>query len=149
MDFETVYLLINLSVVPAWGLLIFAPRWSITDKVVHAVFFPLMLIAAYVYFIGWGIFFGAAAEGAGMSSLKEVMALFDSPVSTLGAWVHYLVFDLFVGAWIARDARRRGIAHLLTVPCLLLAFMFGPVGLGLYLLLRMALGKGRTSLIEV
>ncbi|MGD0142185.1 MAG: abscisic acid-deficient protein Aba4 family protein [Rhizomicrobium sp.] len=47
-----------------------------------------------------------------------------------------------VGAWEARDARRRGISHLALVPCLIVTLMVGPVGLLLYLALRAALGKG-------
>ena len=57
-------------------------------------------------------------------------------------WSHYLVFDLFVGAWIARDAQRLEIAHWQTIPCMLGSFLFGPVGLLLYALLRLIKGKG-------
>jgi hypothetical protein len=54
----------------------------------------------------------------------------------VAGWIHYLIFDLFVGAWEARDARRRGVPHLLLVPCLLATLMIGPVGLLLYVLVR-------------
>jgi len=37
------------------------------------------------------------------------------------------------------DAAERGIKHLLVVPCMFLTFMFGPVGLMLYVGLRAAL----------
>jgi hypothetical protein len=50
--------------------------------------------------------------------------------------VHYLAFDLFIGAWEVRDSQRMKIPHLLVVPCLLLTFVFGPVGLLMYLTLR-------------
>ena len=35
-----------------------------------------------------------------------------------------------------RDAQRLGIPHLLVVPCLVLTFLFGPVGLLLYGIVR-------------
>jgi hypothetical protein len=54
----------------------------------------------------------------------------------VAGWIHYLIFDLFVGAWEARDARRRGVPHLLLVPCLLFTLMIGPVGLLLYVVVR-------------
>jgi hypothetical protein len=38
------------------------------------------------------------------------------------------------------DAAERGIKHLLVVPCMVLTFMFGPVGLMLYVGLRSARG---------
>jgi hypothetical protein len=51
-----------------------------------------------------------------------------------------------VGSWIVRDARRRGIAHLLVLPLLLLTFLFGPAGWLAYLLLRAALHAQRQRL---
>jgi hypothetical protein len=40
-----------------------------------------------------------------------------------------------------RDAQRLGIHHLLVVPCLVLTFIFGPIGLLLYFVLRFALKR--------
>ncbi len=149
MTYETMFSLINLSVVPGWILLLFAPNWQWTDRLIHSVLLPALLSITYAYFIGWGMFFGGAAEGAGMGSLAGVIQMFTSPINMLAGWMHYLVFDLFVGAWIVRDARRRGLGPIWRAPCLALTFMFGPLGLGLYLGLRKALGKGGWSLIEV
>ena len=56
------------------------------------------------------------------------MALFTMPEIALAGWIHYLAFDLFVGAWEVRTARREGIAFLLVLPCLALTFLFGPAG---------------------
>ncbi|WP_460504090.1 abscisic acid-deficient protein Aba4 family protein [Hymenobacter agri] len=39
---------------------------------------------------------------------------------------------MWTGAWELRDAQRRGVPHALLVPCLLLTFLVGPVGLLLY-----------------
>ena len=145
MTFDTIYLLIHLIVLPCWLLLIFAPGWRGTQKIVHSALVPLILFAVYTFFLSWAIGFGGGAQGAGMGSLSAVMALFDSKVSMIAGWTHYLVFDLFVGAWIARDGMRRTIAHGWLVPCLLLSCGFGPVGLGLYLLIR----KAKTGVWEL
>ena len=64
----------------------------------------------------------------GLGSLAQVMALFTSPPVALAGWVHYLAFDMLIGAWIARSAARDGISHLLVLPCLALTFLFGPIG---------------------
>ena len=61
-------------------------------------------------------------------------------------WVHYLAFDLFVGSWQVRDAQERGIPHLAVVPSLILTFLFGPVGLLLYFIIRLA--KTRTLKLD-
>jgi SNF family Na+-dependent transporter len=57
-------------------------------------------------------------------------------------WVHFLAFDLFIGAWMVRDARRLKILHLAVIPCLLVTFLLGPVGLLTYLVLRTGLRRG-------
>lgn len=142
------YKIINALVVPAWALLILAPRWTWTHKIVHAVFYPLLFGVIYVTYLSAGVFFGHSNPEAGFSTIEAVEALFLHPVGLLTGWTHYLVFDLFVGAWIARDAARRDIRHLLTVPCMLFTFMFGPVGLMIYVIIRKLSGKGGWSLDE-
>jgi len=149
MDHETVFSLINYIVMPAWALLILAPNWRGTHKVVHAAFIPLIMFVIYTYYIGWALYFGGGADGGSFFTLEGVMTAFTSPVAVLAGWAHYLVFDLFVGMWIARDGKRREMAHIWLVPCLLLTYMFGPVGLGLYLILRALFKKGSWSLHEL
>jgi len=145
---ETIYQLINIGVVPAWAMLAFAPRWQVTRALVHSGVYPLAFGALYIFFLASALLFGARSPDAGFSSLAGVMALFDHPNGVLTGWTHYLVFDLFVGAWIGRDAARRGVSHWLVVPCLFFSFMFGPVGLLLYVTLRLVSGKGGLSLYE-
>jgi hypothetical protein len=65
-----------------------------------------------------------------------VAALFENRWLLLAGWVHYLAFDLLVGAWEARTARREGIPHLLLLPCLLTTFLFGPAGYLMFQALR-------------
>lgn len=142
MSIETLFSLINLSVFPAWFLLIFAPRWSITRTLVHSMLYPIALGLIYTAGIIASIFFGMGGEGAGFSSISQVRAIFSSDVGVLVGWAHYLVFDLFVGAWEARDAQKRGVSHWLLIPCLFFTFMLGPFGLVLYLCLRAATKKG-------
>ena len=144
MSPDTLFLICNISVLPAWLLLAVLPYHRLTQALVHAVWVPLLLGPFYIY----ALFFGAPApEGGGFGSLQAVMALFTSPTAVLGGWIHYLVFDLFIGAWIVRDAQRQGINHWLTVPFLFATLMAGPAGLMCYLLLRLAKTR-KTSLVE-
>ena len=144
MNPDTLFLVCNYAVLPAWLLLAVAPHHRLTQTIVHAVWIPLLLGPLYIYALFFG---GPAPEGAGFGTLKEVMALFTSPTAVLGGWIHYLVFDLFIGAWIVRDAKRQGINHWLTVPFLFATLMAGPAGLMLYLMLRLGM-KREMSLIE-
>jgi len=79
--------------------------------------------------------------GGNFSSLAGVRTLFESDYALLGGWIHYLVFDLFIGAWEVRDAQRLRINHFLVIPCLFFTLMAGPVGLLMYFILRWALRK--------
>ena len=64
--------------------------------------------------------------------------LFQKQELLLAGWVHYLAFDLFIGAWETRDAQRNQIPHLVVIPCLVMTFMLGPIGLLFYLAIRTA-----------
>ncbi|MGB0906761.1 MAG: ABA4-like family protein [Maricaulaceae bacterium] len=135
-------------VLPAWAMLILAPRWSVTEKLVHSMLWPLVLGAVYVLTLVLAIGFGQGTDGAGFTTIPAVRAIFASDIGVVTGWTHFLVFDLFVGSWEARDAKRRGFHHGLLIPCLFLTFMFGPVGLLLYVILRAATKKGGWSLFE-
>lgn len=143
MDLDIVFFVLNYSVVPAWALLVLAPRWRWTQRLVHSAFVPLLLGAAY------SLLLFTDREGSPDGSfltLDGVMAIFTSRQTVIAAWVHYLIFDLFVGGWEARDAARRGIPHVWIVPSLVLTLMFGPLGLLSYLVLRAV--RARTLLLD-
>lgn len=130
---ETVFQIVNTAVLPVWLALAVFPRAVWTQRL--AVALPAALVAVYAAAIalGWG--------RGGFGSLAGVAALFQSPWALLAGWVHYLAFDLLVGAWEARDAGERCVPAWALVPCLALTFLFGPVGWGLYLLVRTVRGR--------
>ena len=132
MNPETLFSIANTAVLPGWVLLVFLPRWRGSARLVSAVVIPGLLAILYSYLIGTNIF---GAEG-GFGSLPGVAQMFENRNLLLAGWVHYLAFDLFVGAWEVRDAQRSGVHHLLVVPCLILTLMLGPTGLLLYLAIR-------------
>ncbi len=140
MSTETLFTICNYSVMPAWLLLALAPRSRATAALVHAAWIPLILSAVYIAML----VMGEAGDDANFFSLAGVMAFFRVPEAVLAGWVHYLAFDLFVGAWEVRDAGRRGIPHWMVVPCLFFTLMFGPVGLTMYIVLRAVLRQTMT-----
>lgn len=129
--------------IAGWLALLVAPWWRPAARVVAAVLVPALLGAAYTAIVASRL--GAGGEG-GFGSLAEVAALFADPWWLLAGWIHYLAFDLFIGAWMARDALRQRFRWPLVVPCLLLVFLAGPAGLLLYLLARAA--ARRTLAVE-
>ncbi|TGE15847.1 DUF4281 domain-containing protein [Hymenobacter elongatus] len=137
MSPEFLFQLASTVVLPGWLLLLLAPRWRITRCVVGSGALPLVLAGLYAGCIGWH-YLGASGSQGGFGSLAAVAALFQDPWALLAGWVHYLCFDLAVGAWASRDAQRRGLPHVLLVPVLVLTFLLGPVGFLLYHLIRRA-----------
>lgn len=128
---DFLFSLANPLALVGWALLVLAPRWRATKALVLSGAWSLGLALAYAALITTHYLNGHGAEG-GFSSLAGVAALFQDPWALLAGWVHYLCFDLFVGAWEVRDAQRRGVPHWALVPALLLTFLFGPVGLLVY-----------------
>ncbi len=136
MTDQTLFVLCNCAVVPAWVLLLVAPHWRWTYRL--AMFtLPMLLAALYIWL------FIASFEGLHVNflSLGAVQYALRSPAVVLAAWIHFLTFDLFVGAWMVRDARRMRIVQLAVIPCLLLTFLMGPVGLLIYLSMRSGLRR--------
>ncbi|MEX2114715.1 MAG: ABA4-like family protein [Pirellulales bacterium] len=135
MEFEQVFSAAGRLAMLGWLLLIFLPRWRWTTVFITSWLIPAILAVAYLVLIA--LYFRSAPEGATFGSLNGVKLFFQLDGLLLAGWIHYLCFDLFIGSWEVRDARRLGIHHLLVIPCLVLTFMLGPVGLLCYLVLRM------------
>lgn len=83
----------------------------------------MVLLARY-----WG-----TTPGGGFRSLGTVLVLLSAPGKMLGAWTHFLAFELLVGRWMVDDASVPGNARLALVAALPATFLFGPFGLLLYL----------------
>jgi hypothetical protein len=115
-----------------WVLLVFFPRARWGAPLVAGALVPMLLALLYVGLIVAGL---PGAEG-GFGSLADVARLFEPRVLLLAGWVHYLAFDLFVGAWEVRDAARQGVPHWVVVPCLVLTLLLGPSGLLAYVAVR-------------
>lgn len=137
VDAEPIFRFSNLLAMAGWVGLVAAPHSRLTHRLVHSGLIPLVLAAVYLVVIL--VHFGQA-DGS-FATLDGVMTLFSNRMMVLAGWIHYLAFDLFVGAWEVRDARRLGIRHLAVIPSLLLTFMLGPIGLLVWFVTRAVSGK--------
>src|SRR5215212_3122756 len=101
MSIELIFSAANMLALVGWaGLLLLPGRAWVTNGVVGFAI-PALLSVAYAGLIAA---FWANAEGS-FSSLEDVHLLFQTPGLLLAGWLHYLAFDLFVGAWEVRTAR--------------------------------------------
>jgi hypothetical protein len=123
-----------LLVAPFWMLVICAPTWSWTERIVdsHLVVVPAALL--YVLLVAPQI--GEVATTLFSPTLPELRSLLSSDLGATTAWAHFLAVDLFVGRWIYRDARDRELPVYLLSPILVITLLGGPAGFLGYCMLR-------------
>lgn len=136
MTLQVLYDLTFPLAVPFWALMILAPGWSVTRRIIGS---PLIALPPLVVFVlvlvpqfpgYWAVMTGP--------SLAGLTALFATEAGAAAIWAQFIAFDLFIGRWMYLDARERGIPALVTSPVLLLTIFLSPVGLLAHLALRAA-----------
>ncbi|WP_422052392.1 ABA4-like family protein [Shimia sp.] len=127
MPLETAFSLAGLTAMSGWLLLLASP-WlpTVSDKIAGFVL-PALLSLGYLALI-----LIPADTTGGFDSLANVKTLFSHDQALLAGWVHFLAFDLFIGAWACRTARAEGIRFWWVAPSLPLIVLFGPAGLLVY-----------------
>lgn len=133
MSADALFGIANNVALAGWILLAVFGRKKWAAPLLCGFVIPALLGGLYLFLIARHM---GESQGS-FSTLSGVAALFTNRYLLLAGWVHYLAFDLFIGSWEVRDAAVRGIPHWLTVPCLALTFLLGPIGLLLYLGLRL------------
>jgi hypothetical protein len=136
MTAAQVFVAANLFALAGWVILVIAialQRSRLRDAVAGTVW-PVLLSVLYVVVsgLGWG------TSGGGFLSLEAVREHLSGDWLMLAAWVHYLAFDLFIGARIAAETERAQLPRLVLVPVLPLTYLYGPAGLLLFYILRQA-----------
>lgn len=124
---DTFFQATNTLALLAWIMLVLVPGKRLVSGVLCAVIVPAALALAYAGVIGWKL----ATNGPPQSDVMTLAGLrevFSDDWVFAAAWTHYLVFDMVVGAWIARDSVKRGMPWVLRTLALVLTFLAGPVG---------------------
>lgn len=121
---EDVFSYVGTAAMVGWVLLIFGPRRYAWFNAVPLWIIPAGLSAVYAALI----FSRFSGMGGGFDSLANVAVLLSDDWALLAGWVHYLAFDLFVGAVMALRMDRAGVGRLVQSPILASTFMLGPLG---------------------
>jgi len=132
MDTSQIFSLAGSLAALQWLLLIILPKWRVTLWLIRYPMVPIVLSGIYCIYIT-GFF---SISGGGYKSLQQVRTLFANDNLLLAGWVHYLAFDLLIGFAIIRSSQEKTISHWLVIPCLVLTFMFGPLGFLLYQIIK-------------
>jgi len=133
MTADQIFSIANTASVLCWILLAVFPRRPWVTHVLAGAAMPAIFAAAYLAIV---ITVFPRADGS-FSTLAGVTRLFANPWLLVAGWLHYLAFDLLIGAWEARDSVERGVPRWLLVPCLFLTLMFGPAGWLAYRVVRL------------
>ncbi len=138
MSLETLFSVANAVALVGWIILAFAPIRR--DLIVLAARGVGMVLA-----VTYTVLLVRALTGGGFSgdltTLSGLTEGFSRPEAVLVGWVHYLAFDLWVGAWAIEDAGKRGVPHWAMLPVLFLTLFAGPIGLLVYLAVRAGLAR--------
>lgn len=138
MSWDAVFGAVNLLALLGWAALIALPRWPALLAAVLYLGVGLLCLVYATGLIGLvsGLIPNPGGGGADFSTIAGIRAIFATDAGVTIGWTHYLAFDLFVGLWIARDGDAKNISRLVQAPVLFATLMAGPLGLGLWLLIR-------------
>jgi len=144
---ETIYLVSNYTVIPLWIMLLVAPNSKFTNIIINTIALPAILACTYSYllyhqFYNGGIFSEEATSIALNNfslylGIDQLSSLMTNKVFLLIFWIHFLTISIFTGTWIAKDSFKNGIHKYVTALPLILTYFIGPLGIFLYLLLRL------------
>jgi hypothetical protein len=139
---ETLFRLAFYTAAPFWALMILAPTWQWTTRIVASPYIvvPPLLIYLIIMMPVFGQFWTAVSN----PDLGVLQALLGGSHGAAAIWAHLVGFDLFVGRWIYLDSRTRKISPVIVSPILALTILLSPFGLLSYLSVR-ALAPLRTG----
>jgi hypothetical protein len=133
VDPERLYLVANSVAFLGWLFLLASPWMPRVADIVAGLAIPLLLAVAYAVLM----FSVVDLSAGGFTTLADLMKLFGRPEAVLVGWLHYLAFDLFIGSWQVETARREGIPFVWIVPALVLTLFLGPIGLLVFMAIRL------------
>ena len=131
-NYEIMFSVVGVSSLIGWGALAFSPlRHAPLILAARIISILLALIYTYLLVSLWG-----HEPKVDFSTLAGVASGFSYMGHLLTGWIHFLALDLFIGAWQVERAKKIGIPHIILLPCLMLTFLVGPLGLLLFLMIQ-------------
>ncbi len=146
---ETLYMWINLGVLPFWFILIVFPQSHLNRIFVTSIFPIFILSGVYIFILYKSYLIGYDFDGnfTLYLGLNELSRLFEDHLYIMIFWTHFIAINLFIGGWIVKDSQKFSINKVLMALPLILTYLIGPLGLFLYWIIRIFYAK-RISLYE-
>ena len=146
---ETVYMWVNLGVLPFWFILVFFPQSHLSRIFVTSIF-PIFILAGVYIFILYKSFVTGYDFIGNFSlylGLNELSRLYEDHLYIMIFWIHFISINLFVGGWIVKDSQKFYINKILVAIPLIITYLIGPIGLFFYWIIRIFFAK-RINLYE-
>jgi len=146
---ETLYMWINLGVLPFWFMLIFFPQSHLCRIFVTSIFPIFILSGVYIFVLykSYLINYDFIGNFSLYLGLNELSGLFEDSLYILFFWTHFIAINLFVGGWIVKDSQKLYINKILLAIPLIVIYLIGPIGLFIYWVIRIFYAK-RMNLYE-
>ena len=146
---ETLYMWINLGVLPFWFILIVFPQSHLSRIFVTSIFPFFILSGVYILILYKSYLIGYDFDGnfSLYLGLSELSRLFEDHLYIMIFWTHFIAINLFIGGWIVKDSQKFSINKVLMAVPLIVTYLIGPIGLFLYWIIRIFYAK-RISLYE-
>ena len=146
---ETLYMWINLGVLPFWFILIVFPQSHLSRIFVTSIFPFFILSGVYIFILYKSYLIGYDFDGnfSLYLGLNELSRLFEDHLYIMIFWTHFIAINLFIGGWIVKDSQKFSINKVLMAVPLIVTYLIGPIGLFLYWIIRIFYAK-RISLYE-
>jgi ABA4-like protein len=120
--------------VPFWLLMIVAPKWALTEKIVATPWIATPPLAVYLIVVL--PHFDRLWAAVSRPDLGVLQGFLGSGIGAAAIWAHLIAFDLFIGRWMYWQARERDIHPLVMAPVLVLTILLSPIGLLVFLCIR-------------
>ncbi len=146
---DTLYMWINLGVLPFWFILIVFPQSHLSRIFVTSIFPFFILSGVYIFILYKSYLIGYDFDGnfSLYLGLTELSRLFEDHLYIMIFWTHFIAINLFIGGWIVKDSQMFSINKILMAVPLIVTYLIGPIGLFLYWIIRIFYAK-RISLYE-
>ena len=146
---ETLYMWINLGVIPFWFILIVFPQSHLSRIFVTSIFPFFILSGVYIFILykSYLIGYDFDVNFSLYLGLNELSRLFEDHLYIMIFWTHFIAINLFVGGWIVKDSQKFSINKVLMAVPLIVTYLIGPIGILLYWIIRIFYAK-RISLYE-
>ncbi|TCO65566.1 ABA4-like family protein [Actinocrispum wychmicini] len=119
---------------PFWALMILAPAWSWTHRIISSPLVAAPTAALYLVLVVPRL--ADLLPVVTSPSLEKLQAAMADGAAATVVWAHIIAFDLFVGRWMYLESRRRGIHPLVMAPVLIVTILFAPIGFLVFLVVR-------------